>query len=120
MSTTVKDNSTAVQNQLDRNIKAALAAMGEMGVYLTVKNMQEGYGKPIRQTGSLMRDVSYKKHVAKRTVSIGNTLNYAIWVHDGTKKMKGRAYLRDALLSDEAKEKLQAVAAEQMKKGFTP
>lgn len=118
MSTTAKDNSEAVKKQLNSNIKAALTAMGQMGVYLTVKNMQEGYGKPIRQTGDLMRDVSFLTNVTKRTVTIGNSLEYAPWVHDGTRKMKARAYLRDALLSDDAKQQLQEVAAEQLKKGF--
>ena len=49
------DNSEKVLAMIQANARAALAAMGEEAVGATVKQMQSGYGKPIRQTGNLHR-----------------------------------------------------------------
>ena len=54
------DNSSAVLSRVSGNVRAALTAMGVKGVGLTVDQMQSGYGRPIRQTGTLMGDVSYE------------------------------------------------------------
>lgn len=111
------DNSAEVLAQFERNKKAALEAMGLAGVELTVSQMQSGYGRPIRQTGALMRDVNHQVEAnGKDTVTIGNSLEYAPYVHDGTRKMAGRAYLRDALTA--GRDTLQSVAETELKKGF--
>lgn len=115
------DNSQQVLDQMRQNVKAALTAMGETGVELVVENMQHGYGRPIWQTGDLQRDVSYEVEASgPNTVDVGSSLDYAPHVHDGTYKMKGRPYIRDALASGNTAnvQALREVAAEYLKQGF--
>ena len=114
---TFNDNSARVKSQMASNVKAALAAMGVEAVGLINKQMQSGYGKPIRQTGDLMRDVSAEVgNSSSDTVDVGSTLEYSIPVHEGTSRMKGRPYIKDAI--DGGKSALQKVAEAQLKKGF--
>ena len=111
------DNSASVLSKVSGNVRAALTAMGTKGVNLTVDQMQSGYGRPIRQTGNLMRDVAYEvERSGKNTVDIGNSLEYGPFVHEGTYKMAGRPYLRDALTK--GRDALQQAAADALKQGF--
>ena len=114
-----KDNSDKVLTQLEGNKKAALNAMGIKAVNLILWQMRQGYGKPIRQTGDLQRDVSYEvENSGKDTVDVGNTLKYAPYVHDGTYKMAARPYIRDALTGESHKKQLHDVAENALKIGF--
>lgn len=116
---TFTDNSNKVLTKLNGNAEAALEAMGTTAVNLTLGQMQSGYGKPIRQTGDLMRDVRYEVGASgKGTVDVGNSLNYAPFVHEGTYKKKGRPYLRDALSGKKAKSQLRSAVENELKKGF--
>ena len=113
----ITDNSDRVRSQMRGNVKKALTAMGVEAVHLIVNKMQAGYGKPIRQTGDLMRDVSYEvDRSGENTVDVGNTLEYGKYVHDGTYKMRGRPYIRDAL--NEGGTALLNVAANALRDGF--
>lgn len=116
---TLIDNSDKVLAQLEGNKEAALNAIGIKAVNLILWQMRQGYGKPIRQTGDLQRDVSYEvNNSAPDTVDVGNTLKYGPYVHDGTPKMDARPYIRDGLIGDDHKKQLQKVAEEDLKKGF--
>ena len=115
MSVKFNDNSRDVLDRMKRNKAAALDAVGIKAVGLIVRNMERGYGKPIRQTGDLMRDVS-SEVADENTVKVGNTLKYSLFVHEGTRKMRGRAYIRDALLNGFAA--LKKVAENELNKGF--
>ncbi len=111
------DYSPEVKARLEQNIKAALLAIGQKGVELTLGQMESGYGKPIRQTGDLMRDVQYEvERGGENTVDIGNSLEYAPFVHDGTCKMAGRPYLRDAIMGGRGA--IQSIAEQYLKQGF--
>lgn len=110
------DNSKAVLNQMSGNVEAALDAMGTAAVGMILRQMQSGYGKPIRQTGNLMRDVQYEVDLAAEVARVGNTLEYTGYVHDGTSWMPGRPYIADGLLGKG--EELGSVAAPHLKKGF--
>lgn len=113
----IEDNSVKVRSMLEHNVHAALNAMGQEAVGLTVDNMEHGYGKPIRITGELQRDVAYEvNRSAENTVDIGNTLEYALDVHEGTRKMRGRPYLLDALQNGRGR--LMEVAEHYLKQGF--
>lgn len=117
MSVKFTDNSREVLSQMNGNVKTALNAMGLKGVELIVRQMQSGYGKPIRQTGDLMRDVNYEVEASgENTVDVGNSLEYATFVHDGTRKMAARPYIKDALLGGE--DKISEVAQKYLKQGF--
>ena len=111
------DNSGKVKDQVANNVKAALAAMGVEAVGLINRQMQSGYGAPIRQTGDLMRDVNYEVgRSSPDTVDVGNSLEYALFVSEGTSKMQGRPYIRDAITK--GTEALKAAAETELKKGF--
>ena len=110
------DNSKMVLRTMDGNIAAALDAMGETAVGIGVRQMQSGYGKPIRQTGTLMRDVQFESDPAARKAYVGNTVDYSIYVHEGTSRMPGRAYMSDSLPGQVGK--LAAAAEPHLKKGF--
>lgn len=114
--TVEKDNSAAVMRQLEDNISLALDAMGVKGVNLILWQMRQGYGKPIRQTGDLQRDVQYA--VEGNELIWGNTLDYSIFVHEGTRKMQARHYMRDALFSRNNIEKLITIGDTYLSRGF--
>lgn len=130
----LNDNSDRVCSQMRGNVKKALTAMGVEAVHLILNKMKAGYGKPIRQTGDLMRDVSYEvDRSGENTVDVGNTLEYGKYVHDGHAghavyiknvgwrvlpggHTPGRPYIRDAL--NEGGTALQNVAANALRDGF--
>ena len=114
------DNSVQVKTRMQGNRNAALHAMGIKAVNLILWQMRKGYGKPIRKTGNLQRDVSYEVHAETGSVDVGNTLEYAPFVHEGTykNKMKGRPYIRDALTGENHIKQLRKVAEDELKKGF--
>lgn len=127
------DYSPEVKAKLEQNVKAALHAIGQKGVELTLGQMQSGYGKPIRQTGDLMRDVQYDMR-GENTVAIGNSLEYAPFVHEGYAghavymgenigfrvlpggHTAGRPYLRDAIMGGRGA--IQSIAEQYLKQGF--
>ena len=128
---TFKDNSAQVKAQMAGNVKAALAAMGVEAVGLTVKQMEHGYTEPhatrdmmgrktggthtnIRWHGDLERDVS--SEVNGNVVNVGNSLEYSLFVHEGTSKLNGRPYLKDAVMNGQSR--LKQVAENELKKGF--
>lgn len=79
------DNRAQVLAQLNENASRATLAVGTKAVNLILWQMQHGYGKAIRDTGDLMRDLNYEV-VDDVTVNVGNSLKYASFVHDGTRK----------------------------------
>lgn len=79
------DNRAQVLAQLNANASRAMLAVGTEAVGMIVKQMQTGYKTPIRQTGDLQRDVNYEV-VDDVTVNVGNSLEDAPFVHDGTRK----------------------------------
>ena len=104
MSVQFKDNSKEILDLLKTNEGRALTAIGMEAVELVVKKMYHpNEGKEIYDTGNLIGDVNYKVRMNDLEVDIGNTLRYAIWVHEGTEnedgsvRMAARPYLKDAL-----------------------
>lgn len=114
----LKDNSKIILKTMDGNVEAALSAMGTKAVNLILWQMRQGYGKPIRITGDLQRDVQYEVDTGAQVVRVGNTLNYAKHVHDGTSRMNGRPYITDGLTGEGHAKQLKAVAESALQKGF--
>lgn len=112
------DNSGKILTQMNGNVERALEAMGEKAVNLILHQMRQGYGKPIRQTGDLQRDVNFDVNIASQSVTVGNSLEYAPYVHDGTSKIGGRPYIRDALMGDVHTSQLRKVAEAYLQEGF--
>ena len=116
---TLTDNSAKVLAQISQNKQAALMALGTKAVNLILHEMQYGYGKPIRDTGDLMRDVSYEvENSGPDTVDVGNSLFYGPYVHEGTHKMAGRPYILSGLTRNNASEQLKQAVAAPLKNGF--
>lgn len=92
----LSDHFQDVINATNANARAGVKAAGIKGVELTVKQMQGGYGAPIRDTGTLMGSITHKV-VSDRAVDVGTNVEYAGYVHEGTYKMAGRPFLKDAL-----------------------
>ena len=113
-----EDNSDKVMAQMDGNVPAALHAMGIKAINLILRQMRQGYGKPIRITGDLQRDLNYQVDESEQTVTVGNSLKYAPYVHEGTSRMAGRPYIRDGLTGPSHAAQLQKVAEEYLKQGF--
>lgn len=110
-----KDNSANVKSQLKTNITATEMALGLKAVELINNQMQSGYSSPIRDTGDLMRDVAYQ--VGTNGVMVGNTLEYSIPVHEGTRTgLASRPYIKDAILNGKAD--LKEIAEGKLKAGF--
>lgn len=136
MATQIKfvDHSGQIKLQMTGNKQRALTAMGIRAVALIVKQMQSGYNDPhptrdsqgrptggthtdIRFTGDLMRDVNFEVEAsAPDTVDVGNSLFYAPFDHEGTYKLKGRPYIKDAI--EQGKAELQRVAEISLSEGF--
>lgn len=110
------DNSKAVLRTMNKNVEAALDAMGTAAVGMIVRQMESGYGKPIRQSGTLMGDVQHDPDPSAKLTRVGNTVEYSTYVHEGTSRMKGRPYISDGLSGKESE--LGAVAAPYIKQGF--
>lgn len=90
------DNSDAVLSAVHANVLRALTAMGTEAVGQIVRQMQTGYGRPIWQTGNLQRDVSCEvERSSENTVDVGSSLEYALFVHEGTSRMGKRPYILD-------------------------
>ena len=107
------DHSGDVLSALREAKQAALTAMGTEAVGLIVNKMETGYARRIWRTGDLQRDVAYDNlNPDEGSVDVGNVLDYAPFVHDGTRRMAARPYITDAMTSGEAQQALKGVAEE--------
>ena len=112
-----KDNSAAVKRQMEKNIGAALEALG---INFTSYSMEEMdriiyHTPPIpgsERTGLLRNSQSYQVNRQDKEVIAGNAASYAAHVHfEGlTRNWGGRPWMTNTLNSKQAQ--LQAVVAE--------
>ena len=100
MKITFEDNSPQVLAKMKDNKQKALTALGHAIVEVTLDYMTHKYYKDIHLTGDLKRDVNFRIDPSKDELRIGNSLNYAIDVHEGTARMRARPYLRDAIMDN--------------------
>lgn len=115
---TLKDNSQDVMDLLARNINAALTAMGIKAESLIIWQMLRGFGRPIRKTGTLIGDVNYEIHPETKSVDVGNSKTYAIFVHEGTSRMAARPYITNALTSASGADAIRTAAENALRQGF--
>lgn len=100
MNVSIRNNLRECQETLDRSKTKALTKIGIAAVQRTINFMNTRYYKDIWLTGDLQRDVNSKVDQRNDSVSIGNSLEYGILVHNGTTKMPSRPYLKDAILEN--------------------
>ena len=115
---TFNDHSRDVLSLISANVTRALTAMGTVAVGQIVRTMQRAYWRPIWLTGDLQRDVNYEVHDSEHAVDVGNSLNYATYVHEGTSRMRGRPYITDALTSAGGTEAIRGAAENALRQGF--
>ena len=122
------DNSDVTLRRVASNSQAAMKAVSEMLVEAVEEKILYGYkdvhGNPphteIVDTGrlfdSIEADVSRDSQNAF-TVSVGANTPYAVYVHEGTYKLKGRAFITDAVMGK--KNEVQSILAGELPKGIT-
>lgn len=113
-----KDRSVELMRKIEQNIPVALEAAGIKSVNLILWQMHKGFGRPIRITGDLQRDVNYRVRAEDKAVDVGNSLKYATHVHNGTRKMKSRPYITNALSGEGHQQQIEEVIADAMKQGI--
>lgn len=115
MSVTFTSNKAAVLAQMEKNMIAALYAMGEVTAGFIIMKMNS-YPNVIWLTGDLQRDVHYEVDTSKEVVRVGNSLSYAIFVHEGNSRMAARAYIKEGTF--ENIKGIKELAVEPLKRGF--
>lgn len=139
---TFTDRSGMIMQQLNNNLDRAANAVGVAAVGMIRKQMISGYqdvhpvqkftksGTPrklhkgsyphtaIRMSSALINevhfDVSHSEEGA--VVTVGNTLDYALFVHDGTRYLKKRPYIYDAI--SKGVDRLKAIFETYIAQGF--
>lgn len=115
-----------VMAQVQGNINRALVAMGITGVASVKDRMEKGYhltykphlktrGTAIRDTGDLIRSMAFQL-TGNDTVAVGTNMDYAMYVHEGTRKMKERPFIKDGI--DENSDQILKVGNNELKKGM--
>ena len=115
----VMDYTLQVMRQFEGNKRVALEALGLKAVELIQDGMDNRYSKPIWDTGRLRGNVHHVvENSRKDTVDVGNDVDYAHFVHEGTYKMKARPYIRDSLSGAWAQEQMRQTLIDYLTKGF--
>lgn len=92
------DNSGAVLEALPKQIWAALE---DIGIRAEAHAKLELENKPRRvDTGNLRNSITHKVEEFDDAVQIGTNVEYAIYVHEGTTKMKPNRFLKNAVMKN--------------------
>lgn len=122
-----EDHTSAVLRLLQGNLKETAAAIAAAAVEGVQTQMLWGYndlhGNPphteIVDTGRLFDSITGEVKQIRGWyyhVVVGTDVPYAVYVHEGTRKLKGRPYITDGLAA--AKPEINRIAREAMRKGF--
>ena len=104
----LKDNSAVVLGAMQTAQKAAANEMAKAAADFVQENMLYGYHDPhgpdghteIVDTGKLFDSIKgIVRKVSQNAfdVTVGTEVEYAIYVHEGTRKLKARRFIRDAM-----------------------
>lgn len=127
MAVTFKSNLDLVLRTIRANNEDAARSAGEIAVESVQMKMLYGYkdvhGDPphteIVDTGKLFDSITAAVKKASQnvvSVEVGTDVPYAPYVHDGTRKLKGRPFITDGL--EAAKTDLENAIGEAWKRGF--
>lgn len=127
MAVTFKSNLDLVLRTIRANNEDAARNAGEIAVESVQMKMLYGYkdvhGNPphteIVDTGRLFDSITAAVKKASQnvvSVEVGTDVPYAPYVHDGTRKLKGRPFITDGL--EAAKTDLENAIGEAWKRGF--
>ena len=124
---TFQDNSDIVLRKVGTNSRNAMDKAAEIMVESIQEKILYGYhdvhGNPphteIVDTGRLFDSI---KAQVRRTsqnayaTEAGSDVPYAIYVHDGTRRLKGRPFITDGILA--AQPELKEILSDELKQGF--
>ena len=127
MATRFEDNSVIVLNRIGTNSQAAMDQIAEMLVEAVQGKILYGYsdvhGNPphteIVETGALFDSIEASVSRDSQntyTTAVGTNIPYAQYVHDGTSKLKGRAFITDAVM--ESQDQISSILANQLPNGI--
>lgn len=116
MSVRIVDNRRKVRQLLDQKIKKGLTAVGLIMVETVLNYMEKKYGSRIFDTGTLLRSITFEVDESQKKITIGTNIDYAIFVHNGTRRMRARPFLFDAIT--ENIQVWKEVLAEQLGQGW--
>lgn len=95
----IKDNSDRFRNELHSKIPRLLE---EIGIQISGEAMDELENTPRRvDTGNLKNSIIYRTAPEEDAVYIGTNVEYAIYVHEGTMKLKPNRFLKNAVIHNE-------------------
>lgn len=121
------DNTAIVLKKMDANATQAMEAVAEVLVEAVQEKMLYGYHTPhgnpphteIVDTGALFDSIEASPGKASQNtygVAVGTNMSYASYVHDGTRKMTGRPFIKDGVM--EASGKVREVLSQIIPNGF--
>lgn len=105
------DNTDEIIHASREAITRALEAIGQQ----CVSNATTELENPPRRidTGNLMRSITY--YVEGDSTYVGTNVEYAIYVHEGTRKMAPNRFLKNAVVKN--KDEYKAIAEKHLKDG---
>lgn len=121
------DRSDLVLRQIGTNSQEAMDAAAELLIEAVQEKILYGYtdvhGNPphteIVDTGRLFESIDAAVQRDSQnafSVEVGADTPYAVYVHDGTYKLKGRPFITDAVL--DSREKLKELLTAKLQQGF--
>lgn len=113
------DNTAIVVRKMDANCSKAMQAVAGVLVESVQGKMLYGYPTAVVDTGALFDSIEASPDkVSQNTygVNVGTNLHYASYVHDGTRKMTGRPFIKDGVM--EASGKVREVLSQIIPNGF--
>ena len=125
---TFQDHSDVVLRQIGTNSQQAMNDAAVMLVEAVQEKMLYGYstlhGRPphteIVDTGRLFDSIQAEvKRDSQNafSVTVGTDVPYAVYVHDGTRKLESRPFIRDGVMSKQTE--LASLLASDLSAGFT-
>lgn len=127
MATKFVDNSDIILRRIGTNSQEAMNQIAETLVEAVQDKILYGYsdfhGNPphteIVDTGRLFDSIEASVSRASQnaySVSVGANTPYAVYVHEGTSKLKGRAFITDAVM--DSRDEVQAILSGTLPNGI--
>lgn len=128
MAVRFEDHSTEVLRRVRGNLKNAAVDVGDIARDAVQMKMLYGYndvhGNPphteIVDTGRLFDSIEGQVKAVNANVyqtSVGTDVPYAVYVHEGTSRLKGRPFITDGIL--DSREEIQTAIREALRRGMT-
>jgi HK97 gp10 family phage protein len=107
--TNINNINNAMEHSVE-NILTTIGLYGESQAKLKITEMDA------IDTGYLRNSIDNKVSLQDKKVSIGTNTDYSIYVHEGTRKMRARPFLKDAIY--ENIENIQRLAEQEITRGL--